>query len=251
MIESTPYYLGFWWLSVLSIFFVKEINKKYIFLLLSTLLIFLLPVGSYIMSQRSFNSESLPRYSAIVMYLFPLVVGFIDIKEDKLRKIAAYGVFGLVFLFVFLNSMYPMPLIEKFTLSKGTYQSELAKYNQFAVSILDLTGPDSRVLIADDLASGITTNTLIPDIFVRYYMLNNSVGAQYKIATEDISTYADQYHTDYILLLSYADSFENCEGVFTADRDYLIDIRDGELSSDPGSCEFSTVEIIDLGEAIR
>jgi hypothetical protein len=251
MVGATPYFLGLWWLTLLSFMFVKKLNKEYIFLFSSTLLFFLLPIASYIVRQRDFQSQSLPRYSAIVMYLFPLVLSYIDTEENKSKKIISLSAFFIIMLFVFLNTMWPMPLVEKFTLSNGTYQSKMTKYFQYAEDVVEITGSDARILIADDISNNITTNMLVPAIFLRYFMMNNSVGAQYQESTSELYNFATQNNADHILMLSYADSFEGCDQLLKVDRDYLIDIRSADISVEPGSCIFSNFKLIELGKALR
>jgi hypothetical protein len=251
MVGATPYFLGLWWLTFVSIFFVKQLNKKYIFLYSSALLIFLLPIASYTVRQWDFNSQSLPRYSAIVMYLFPLVLSHVDIVEDKIRKSIALLGASIISIFVFLNIMWPMPLNEKFTLSDGTYQSEMTKYYRYAEKILDRTGAQARVLIADDLTNNKTTNTLIPSIFLRYFMMDNSVGAQYQEETSKLFEYAAQNQADYILLLSYSNAFDACGQLFASGHDYLIDLQRGSPNQTTGACPFSSSVIQDLGAALK
>ncbi|MGD2027286.1 MAG: hypothetical protein PVI99_05665 [Anaerolineales bacterium] len=251
MVDATPYLLGFWCLALLSIFFVKEPNKKYLYLVTSTLLFFLLPIAAYIARQTSFQSESLPRYTSIVMYLFPLVLSKVGFVQDKVRKLGAYSIFGVASLFVFLNILWPMPLNERFTLSEGTYQSVMTKYAQYAEDVVGRTGPDARILIADDMPGSITSNRDIPAIFLRYFMIYNSVGGQYTIPTSNLGEYAVQADAEFILLLSYQDSFDACDQMLSTGRDYLIGIRQGAFTVEPGSCIFSEFEIVDLGEAIK
>ena len=251
MVDATPYLLGFWWLTLLSIFFVKKLNKKYIYLVASTLLFFLLPIVAYIARQTSFQSESLPRYTSIVMYLFPLVLSKIGFAQDKVRELGAYSIFGIASLFVFLNILWPMPLNEKFNLSEGTYQSEMTKYSKYAEHVVERTGSDARILIADDMTNNITSNRAIPAIFLRYFMIDNSVGGQFTIPTSNLGDYAAQVNADYLLLLSYEDSFQDCDRMLSAGRDYLINLRQGDFTIEPGSCIFSEFEIFDLGEAIK
>ena len=251
MIRETPYFLGLWWLTLCSILFVKEINKKYIFIFSSAILIFLIPVASYVMRQMDFQSTSLPRYSAMVMYLFPLAISFVYIENEKLKRITSVIIFSIVLCYVFLNIMWPMPLKEKFSLSNGTLQSAMTKYDKYAERVVNITGPDARILIADDLPDETITNMKVPSIFIRYFMMNNSVGSQYLKATSSLYDYAKENNADNILLLSYANSFDHCEDLLIMENDYLIDISEGRINLEPEDCIFSSFDIYNLGGAVK
>jgi hypothetical protein len=251
MVEKSPYLLGLWWLALLSIFFVKENNKKYLYLFVSTLLLFLIPVAVYAVKQHNLRSESLPRYAAMVMYLFPMVISYAEIAATRLRRIISYITLLVMVIFVFLNLMWPMPLSEKFEISEGTYLSVLTKYDQSAERVVNLAGEDARVIIMEDSGHQTISNKDVPAIFVRYFMMDQSVGGQYRIPASELEQFAEQSNADYILLLSHIDAFEGCEQLISDDRAYLIDISVGDFSSEPGSCLFSEFELIELGRAIH
>jgi hypothetical protein len=251
MIHNSAYILGLWWLTLCSILFVKQISKNYIFIFLSSILIFLMPVASYTLRQFDLQSGSLPRYSAIVMYLFPLAISFVHIERDKWKNIVSMIIFVIVLFHVFLNIAWPMPLKEKFSISNGTLQSVMTKYDQFTEQVIEITGPDARVLTADDISSDQVTNMLVPSIFIQYFMMYNSVGSQYIQPISRLYDYAIENNADYILLLSYANSFDHCETLFMQNHDYLIDLRKGNVQLQPESCMYSNFDIHDLGEAIK
>jgi hypothetical protein len=252
MIAETPYFLGLWWLTIFSIFFVKKINKKYLFTFFATIFIFLLPVASYVVRQQTLRTDSLLRYSGIVMYLFPLAISFVTINRNKLTKLAAAILYSIITIYVFTNLMWPMPLTESFTLSDGRYQTVLEKYYQYATQVLEITGEDENVLIADDLEDQTVTNMLHPAIYIRYYLMNNSVGAQYQgLPTDMLLEYASENNADFVLLLSYADSLEGCEPLLEPDYDYLIDLRSEATDLATDKCVFAPFQIVDLGKAVK
>jgi len=131
-------------------------------------------------------------------------------------------------------------------LSTGSYQERLAKYSDLADEILKITGRDARILITEEVEGLSFTNMYTPAIFIRYYMMTNSVGGQYMWLTrEQMADYAKQYNADYMLLLSYNDTFENCEDVFVKDHTYLIKLnRPVDASTD--GCPFTKKEIVDF-----
>jgi hypothetical protein len=252
MIAETPYFLGLWWLTILSIFFVKKMDKRYISLFFATIFIFLLPVASYVIRQQTLRTDSLLRYSGIAMYLFPLVISFVAIQRNKLTKTTAALVLGVITIFVFFNLMWPMPLSKSFKLTDGRYQTELEKYYQYANQVLEITGEDGNVLIADDLEDQTVTNMLNPAIYIRYFMMNNSVGAQYQGLPQNmLIQYAQENDADYILLLSYADSFVGCERLLKPDHDYLINLHEGTVNPDLDKCVFTSFQITDLGKSVK
>ncbi|MCJ7658757.1 MAG: hypothetical protein MUO67_06370 [Anaerolineales bacterium] len=251
MIRGTPYFLGLWWLTLCSILFVKEINKKYMFIFSSAILIFLIPVASYLMRQPDLQSGSLSRYSAMAMYLFPLAISYVHIESNRFKKITSIIIFSIVLFYVSLNILWPMPLKEKFSISNGTLRSAMTKYDQYAELVVNLTGQDARILIVDDLSGEMITNMNVPAIFIRYFMMYNSVGSQYQKQTNNFYDYAKENYADYALLLSYDTSLDHCEELLTVGKDYLINIRAESINSDPDECIFSSFDIYDLGEAVR
>ena len=251
MIRGTPYFLGLWWLTLCSILFVKEINKKYMFIFSSAILIFLIPVASYLMRQPDLQSGSLSRYSAMAMYLFPLAISYVHIESNRFKKITSIIIFSIVLFYVSLNILWPMPLKEKFSISNGTLRSAMTKYDQYAELVVNLTGQDARILIVDDLSGEMITNMNVPAIFIRYFMMYNSVGSQYQKQTNNFYDYAKENYADYVLLLSYDTSLDHCEELLTVGKDYLINIRAESINSDPDECIFSSFDIYDLGEAVR
>lgn len=250
MIAETPYFLGMWWLSLASLLFVKRVDKRYLFLLVATLLIFLIPVGSYVLRQFSLQSSSLLRYSAIVMYLFPWLIGFVEFREGKVNRLVAALILVIVAGFTFLDTFWPMPLVEQFEFSGGRYESAMQKYQAYAQDVLDRVDPDAKILIADDTPQETVNNMTVPAIFIRYYMMYNSIGAQYQgMPAEELYGYGREHQADYVLLLSYAGSLPGCETVFMPEHDYLVQISDGEPPA--GSCPFAAFTIWELGPAVR
>lgn len=144
-----------------------------------------------------------------------------------------------------------MPLKEKFSISNGTLRSAMTKYDQYAELVVNLTGQDARILIVDDLSGEMITNMNVPAIFIRYFMMYNSVGSQYQKQTNNFYDYAKENYADYALLLSYDTSLDHCEELLTVGKDYLINIRAESINSDPDECIFSSFDIYDLGEAVR
>lgn len=251
MLERSPYLLAIWCLALISIFFVKARSKPFWYRYLFTLAFFMIPVAQYLLRQASLQSESLPRYTAMVMYLFPLIFGYVQISETRVSKLASYAGFSLIVGFVFFKLMWPMPVSVPFSFSSGTYQTELAKYQRYSEEVIQLAGPDARILIADDLAPNTITSRNIPAIFLRYYMLDNSVGAQYTIPIDSLSAYAGQTRATYLLLLSYQDTFDGCSPYLTAGRDYLIHLESGSFTTGSGECLISQFTIQDLGKAVQ
>jgi hypothetical protein len=127
----------------------------------------------------------------------------------------------------------------------------MTKYDQFARRVIDITGSDARILIADDIPGEKITNMLVPSIFIRYFMMYYSVGSQYTKPTSSLYDYAKENNSDYILLLSYANSFDHCEELLTAEHDYLIDISEESIPLETEECFLSSFDIYDLGEALR
>jgi hypothetical protein len=131
-------------------------------------------------------------------------------------------------------------------LSTGSYRERLGKYADLAEGILKKTGNDARVMITEEVEGLSFTNMYTPAIYIRYFMMANSVGGQYMWLTRDqMLDHAMQYNADYILLLSYDNTFENCEDVFMNDHTYLIKVdRPVDITSD--KCPFTKRAVVDF-----
>ena len=264
LLAETPYLLGLWWLSLMSIFFVKIYDKKYWFIYFASVLIFLIPIAGYFFLQHALEDDSVQRYSAIVMYLFPWVFSYVQsvekddietrgkFKLERLQALLSGGIFAIVICFVFIMSLYPMPVVERFNLSPGTYQSEMTKYDKYAKRVLGLTGEDARILIVDDNYGfpGITINRL-PGLFVRYFLPYNSVGGFYSLPAEELPSLAAQSSADYLLLFSHENIFLYCDDMLSPTRDYLIDLSTGDFINEKDGCIFSDFDRMDLGDALH
>jgi hypothetical protein len=76
--------------------------------------------------------------------------------------------------------MTPMSLNRRFELNTGSYSVWLPEYSAIAENALKISGGDAKILIADDdPESNRAGNMVTPAIYIRYFLMNNSVGGQY------------------------------------------------------------------------
>ena len=87
----------------------------------------------------------------------------------------------------------------------------------------------------------------MPDIYVRYFLMYNSVGGQYRTTRSGFVKKIASSKPDYILLLSYENSYKDCSQLLTEGHDYLIQI-DYKTFGKAEGCVFSDYPIIDLTE---
>lgn len=233
LILNSPYLFGLWIIGLSTILFVikkKGINKQYMFIYLLSFGFFFFYCFIYFITKTGLLSGSLIRYTSIVMYLVPLMFSYFTIEvSPKMSVLFVVAILcGLAFS---MKQFSPFFLqIQNFRLTNGAYRDsgKIKDYYTFAENVLRITGEKAKILIADeDSESGSVTNMLLPEIYIRYYLMNNSVGGQYRwIPQDELYTFAINQGADYILLLSYPGTFENCGDIFDDQTNYLIKVED-------------------------
>jgi hypothetical protein len=75
----------------------------------------------------------------------------------------------------------------------------------------------------------------------------NSVGGQYRTTIDNIFAYAEIYNAEYILLLTYDNSIEICNHLFTEGRDYLLQLPQ-KITLQVDLCIFDENLVYDLSK---
>ncbi len=246
--RNSPYLVFLWFLGLCSILSVKNnfSNKKYLFTYFVSAGVFLIFCLGEIIKQNPLQSGSLIRYTAITMFLIPQLFNYIIIKVPRQITTASLIILFILSGYFFIKTMTPVPLYDKFTLSKGSYSEYFSNYSSLAENTLKITGEDSKILIADDFSHAIS-NKEYDGIVVRYFLMYNSVGGQYRTLAINLLRLVTKYDPDYILLLSYANTFDHCENIMTEGHNYLIKV-DTIDDPDATECIFSKAEIVDLSK---
>ena len=155
----------------------------------------------------------------------------------------------IVFIsFSVLNSIKNQSLIFQrgINIVQGSYSSPLEEFSNLAERILSITGNDSRIIIADDTQGGaVMQNMNTPAIYIRYFLMYNSVGGQYLIPTGKFLQFAQRKSANYLLLLSYENSFSECANLFDEGHNYLIEL-DNDMTIIDDACLFSEEDIYQL-----
>ena len=264
LFNFSRYVTVLWAIAVSAILFVKKPlkNKKYVYSYALTIFGILVFVLAYINRQASMSSGSLIRYTSLVMFLIPSLFAYPDFQIPKrmfgekftsldatlLRNILlSMLVFGIGSLFN--NKIKQVaPVNQDFSFVGGSYADILLYHSTVAEKVLTIVEEDSRILIADDfLESNRAMNQNQTSIFIRYYLMNNSVGGQYRTTLNQIIPLAKRYRADYLLLISYENSFPNCETLLEGGKDYLIKLDD-DLTQREEICTFSETQIYELSD---
>ncbi|MBE0683400.1 MAG: hypothetical protein IH589_15950 [Anaerolineales bacterium] len=250
LVNKSPYFAGMWILGALSVFVVKKnrMDKTYSYVYWISFFVVFIYCVLYIINQSDLTSGSLVRYCAIVIYLIPFMFIHIEIKLSRVKTFGLVATLLIVLSYVFIKTMTPMPLFEQFSLSTGSYNVILKKESRIAEKTLDISGDAARILIVDDFSNdALLGNMYLDAIFVRYFLMFNSVGGQYMISPNYLYDYALSQSADYILLLTYTNTFDHCERMLVEDHNYLIKINGVEsLSTD--ECVFVNDIIFDLSK---
>lgn len=265
LIANSRYITVLWAIGVASIIFIKNPLKikSFIYTYILMIMCFLIYIVAYIYSQYPLLSGSLVRYTSIIIYLIPLLFTYSDFnipkrlletpqpQDIKMLKI----IFMCILVFV-ISSLFnykvhkaaPLGKAIKFVGGSFTMMNTLAKHSSLAENVLSIAEEDARILIADDKAkSNLVDNLNQSTIFIRYFLMNNSVGGQYRTEIDNLVPFAERYQADYILLLSYDNSLSNCEDLFEKGQDYLIALNQESVSIE-GTCIFSDNVVYDLSD---
>lgn len=252
LLQNSPFLFGLWIIGLSTIIYVgiiKVFNRQYLFVYSLSFGVFFFYCVTYFLTKTELLSGSLIRYTSIVMYLVPLMFVYfpIDLSQKKSVLFVPITLLGLFFSVKQFSSY--IPVIQNFKLTNGAYSdsSWLKDYSAFADNVLQITGDKAKILIADeDGESGSVTNMLLPDIYIRYFLMNNSVGGQYRwIPKDELYTFAINQDADYILLLSYTDSFEICGDIFDDQTNYLLEVEE-KYVPDSKVCPYLESNIITL-----
>lgn len=262
LLNFSRYVTMLWIVAVAAILFVKHPlrNKKYSFSYALMIFGFLIFVLAYINRQVSMNSGSLIRYTSLVMFLIPSLFVYPEfqipkrIEGEKFSNLDV-SILRSIFLSVLVFAIGGLfngkikqvaPVNQDFTFVGGSYADLLSYHSSLAEKVLGIVEEDARILIADDfLDSNRVMNQNQTSIFIRYYLMNNSVGGQYLTTLNQTIPLAKRYQADYLLLLSYENSFPSCENMLEAGKDYLIRLDDN-LTQRDNICTFSDAEIFGL-----
>ncbi len=237
--KRSPFISLFWCLQLLVMIIAtttKRMSRDGYFIVAVTSLSFLFFVGGYTINLVSLTSGSLARYTSIGMFTIPLTVEFLDCNTNKkIKNLLEYALMSVGVGLLILGSVIGIANQFPFTLSSGTYSDyQLKKYYEMAEKILIETGETAKILIVDDSSnSTILTNMNLPAIFLRYYLMNNSVGGQYNwLKPNNLGEFAENNSAEYIFLLSYDNLFANCGTNLIKGEDYLINLAEiGDLDS--------------------
>ena len=264
LFNFSRYLTVLWLISMTFIIFVRapHKNKKYIFSYLLTLVGFLIFVFAFIHKQVSLSSGSLIRYTSLVMFVIPAVFAHSDFRipamllgnTQKDQEIVALRnilmcVLSIIVVFLFNHKLIKVaPKNVDFQFVTGSFISTMSKPYKIAQKALSFVEEDARILITDDYSqANIAMNQNQAAIFVRYFLMENSVGGQYRTTVDNVISYAEQFQADYILLLTYDNSFDNCENILESGKDYLISLEK-EIVQQENACIFSESAIQGLSE---
>ncbi len=86
-----------------------------------------------------------------------------------------------------------------------------------------------------------------PALYIRYFIMYNNVGGQYRTTVDNMIPYAYENDADYILLLTYDNSLDICNHLFTNGRDYLLQLPQNIVIED-NQCIFDESMVYDLSD---
>lgn len=248
LVRETPYLFGLWLVGMGSLVLQvrnKRLTKKYLAVYLVTLGLFAFYCIAFIVYERSLTSESLVRYTSIVAYLVPLLVSFISVETPTRLARPFTVILCLITVLLFQRTFTSIPRAALYHPVVGSYSALLKNHTDLVEKVLNISGKKARILIADDVA-GLFSNMYTPAIYIRYYLMANSVGGHYhSLEASDLIRFVQEYDADYLLLLSYNDTLDNCEKVFSTERNYLVRLKDG-FNQDPLKCPFKKKSVFDV-----
>lgn len=247
----TPYIFGTWLAGISTILLVRNQEpprKKYLTIYLLVFGLFFFFCFVYLLNQRRLTSGSLARYTALVMYLTPLLFYFVSLRLPRWAITPAAAAFLVLGVYLIAQPLTPFLAANKYKIGSGSYGEFLSNHSTLAEKVLRITRKNARILIANDV-DGRFTNYFPPTFYVRYFLMENSVGGHYAYKPADeLIPYASAKTADYILLLSYEGTFVQCGDELAVGHNYLIRLEDG-VRDNPSRCPFKKKNILDFGPA--
>lgn len=261
LMNYSRYLTIMWVIGVLSIIFVKEPlkNKKFMYTYIIAIVGFLVFIVAYINKQYPLLSGSLIRYTSLIMYLAPSIFAYPNYRippvllknsqpqDIKILRTISICLLMFIIIYLFNYKIYrTAPVNNDVGFVGGSLTKALPYPASLADKVLSIVEENSRILIADDKQkANLVDNLNQTSIWTRYYLMNNSVGGQYRTTIDNLIPFAEKYEADYILLISYENIFPNCENILEGGQDYLIALDD-ELTIGENKCPFSRNTIYDL-----
>ncbi|NLB11368.1 hypothetical protein GX831_02850, partial [bacterium] len=249
-----PYTLIIWTLGFGTIIIKKPTQNKPTFYAVYAIcfLVSAFFILGYTIQKSSFTSGSISRYISLVTFLIPMLpaLALPTVSEKNDRSLVDVVLLALFIFIAIVKIMIPMPLLREFSLKPGAYQDSALLKNSYvlAQNVIDITGENAKILITDDLVWGgnrnIISNTNEPAIYVRYYLLNQSVGAQYNLDESMLFSYALESDADYILMLNNDFLFDDCEGIFKTSGNFLLKLDN--IDSEFANCNLLKNNVIPL-----
>lgn len=220
---------------------------------------FLIFIVAYVNKQYPLLSGSLIRYTSLAMYLVPTLFAYPNYRiparllgnsqpqDIKLLRTISISILMFIIVYLLNYKIYrTAPVNNDVFFVKGSLTQAMPYPSSLAQKVISIVDEDSKILIADDkLKSKLVDNLNQTSIWTRYYLMNNSVGGQYRTSIDGLIPIAEKYNADYILLISYENIYPNCEGLLVGGKDYLIAL-DKELTIANSVCPFSKNTIYDL-----
>jgi len=259
LLNHSRYVTILWGIAVFSIVFVKNPlkNKRFIYAYILTIIGFLFFIFAYINKQYPLLSGSLIRYTSLVMFLIPSMfaypnyhistklLGSAQPQDIKTLRTISISILVCVVIYLFNYKIYrTAPVNHDVTLVGGSLVDGMPYHASVAEKALSIAGDDSRILIADDrLNVDLVDNLNQTAIFIRYFLMNNSVGGQYRSTVDGFLQVAEEYEADYILLLSYDNIFGGCENLLERGKDYLIALDNDYIAIEENVCPFTENDI--------
>lgn len=233
------------------VFYNKGIKKTDSKKILITLILSVIPILLYFVLMKSTKNGSFLRYMSLVLFLisYLLILLTKDIKFNGMRTF----VLSTVVLIPVVFSMFFRIHIEygfnwEFMPNSGEYRDSKLLRESYLISeeIRSKIKPDDKIMFVGQEQGENMGNIAPPNLYIRYYLAENSVGSQYSIPVKKWIDYMYDHNPDYVFITNYSGFFPKCDKYLEEGSFYLLEIQNQDKEHSEEECFFDSKDLFKI-----
>lgn len=233
------------------IFYNKGIKKTDSKKILVTLILSVVPILFYFILMKDTKNGSLLRYMSLVFFLIPYLLILLT-KDIKFNGMQTFVLSTLILIPVVFSIFFRIHIEYgfnwEFAPKSGEYMdSELLK-EPYLISeeIRSKIEPDDKIMFVGQEPGENIGNIAPPNLYIKYYLAENSVGSQYSISVEEWIDYMYDYNPDYVFITNYSGFFPKCDKYLEAGSFYLLKRQKQDKEHTEEKCFFDSKNLFEI-----
>lgn len=227
---------------------IKKTDSKKI---LTTLILSVVPIVFYFILMKDTKNGSLLRYMSLVFFIIPYLLILLtkDIKFNGMRTFVLSTLILLSVIFsVFFQIHIEYDFNWEFTPKSGEYMDSKLLKVPYLISeeIRSKIKPDDKIMFVGQEPEENIGNIAPPNLYIKYYLAENSVGSQYTIPVEGWIDYMYGYAPDYVFISNYSGFFPKCDKYLEEGSFYLLKIQNKKEEYSGQECFFDSKNLFEV-----